>query len=302
MALGPWTGLYMSVVEKLMLQRNEPYLLTLMAIAGHTDPFGFCFPGRKRLMRLRHCKLSTLLEREAWLQDNGYIIVVESWDYRRRQAQFDYHVSPRAMYVRSDIQDYCEAVFDAAQERDYGFEQVYLGNLFSTKDSQTEVVPESETRRSKPASKTSPTKQHHNQLRAETQKRPRVSTMRNGAKPENSGSNEQRRETPHSKDNPQAGGPDEFAALLDVDDDRLVQEIRHIASTTEHQAADAVHKYPRDLIVHWLRMTAQRRAKGTIGKPGGWFFAMLKRHNPIEVLEDGNPDSVINAHTGRGNF
>lgn len=271
MALGSWQGVYNAVIEELMEQRRESELLLLLAIARHCDPFGFCYPGRKNLMRIRHCKKEKLLEREKWLQERGYIVVVESYDYRRRQPQFDYQVSPRAIYVRDDIQLYCEAVFDAQRERDYQWESSFLGNLFSTKDSQPESHPESETRRSKPDAGTSPMTRKHNQL-------PNAAKGKQDRPP--AGLHEdQRRETPKQKDNPPTGG-DEFAALLspDVDDDRIADEIRLAVATTLHQARDAVNTYPREGIVHWLRHTALRRAKGELKNPGGYFFRMLKQH------------------------
>lgn len=105
-------------------------------------------------------------------------------------------------------------------------------------------------------------------------------TMRNQPAATQRTAPQQRQQAQTSKTHPQAGSPDEFAALLasDVDDDRIAKEIVHVVSTTDHQAAAAVATYPREGILHWLEQAARRRAKGTLDKPGGWFFAMLRRH------------------------
>lgn len=278
MARGSWQGLYNDVIDGLMLQRREQEMLLLMAIARYCDPFGFCFPGRINLMRTRRISLPVYERRLAFLQDCSYLVVVETYDYRRRQAQYDFQVNPRVLYVREEVQEYCEQVFDGIQERDFAFEKSFLEILFSTKESQPEALPESETE-SEPASGTSSITRNHNQLRAASNQQGRnASTMRNRIQPP-AGS---QREAPPSKNHPQAGGPDEFTALLspDVDDGRIVSEIVHVVSTTEHQARAAVETYPREGIVHWLEITARRRNKGTLDKPGGYFFAMLRKHIP----------------------
>lgn len=261
-----------------MSQRREQELLLLMAIARHADPLGFCFPGRARLMKMRHSGERKHDERVAFLEECGYIVMTETYDHRRRQTQFDIQVSPRALYVRPEFQVYCEAVFDTAQTRDFSVEKNLLENLFSTKDSQPEVVPESETE-SETRHRNQLHKQHHNQ-RAKNALKPKKqgpnnSTMRNGPQTATAKQPTAADATAHRKDNPQAGGPDEFAALLHVDTDRLIQEIKHIVSTTDHQAKRAIDVYPREAIVHCLEITARRRAQGELNNPGGYFFKLL---------------------------
>jgi hypothetical protein len=280
MALGSWQGLYNAVIEKLMGERREQELLLLMAIARHCDPFGFCFPGRAKLKKMRHCGDTKFDERIAFLQERGHIVITQFYNARRRQFEPDYQVSPRVLYVRADIQVYCEAVFDGERERDFSFEKSYLSKLLNGKDSQTEVVPESENRRSKPDTETSPKTRNHNQLRnAPAQKGRKASTMRNGEQPTAKKQPTAETAIAHREETTHAGG-DEFDALLSptVDDDRLIQEIKHAVATTAHQAADVVERYPRDGIVHWLRHTAIRRAKGELKNPGGYFYKMLTQH------------------------
>jgi hypothetical protein len=291
MARGSWLGLYNDVIDGLMLQRREQELLLLMAIAKYCDPFGFCFPGRVNLMRIRRISQPVYERRLTFLEDHSYVTVTETYDYRRRQTQFDFQVNPRVLYVREEIQEYCEHVFDAVQERDFAFEKSFLEILFRTNESQPEVVPESETE-SEPASATRRRTRKNNQLSAApTQQGRNASTMRNQAEPKQRNAPQQRQQAQTSKEHPQAGGADEFTALMadDVDDDRIVQEIIHVVSTTKHQAAAAVETYPREGIVHWLEITARRREKGTLDKPGGFFFKMLQKHvAPIEIPEPQN--------------
>ncbi len=293
-----------------MLQHKEPELLLLLAISGHCDAFGFCFPGRKTLLKLRHCAKAKLLEREAWLQENAYIQIVETWDYRRRQMQIDYQVSPCVIYVRPEVQAYCEAVF-TGQERDFSFETIYLGNLFSTKDSLESAQgnlfstkdsqpeePESETRirdqSQKPDSVINPITRNHNQLsplKAKEIPAPMglyESPQKQRKAPTQTPAGQNRKNTPQA-------GPDEFDALMgpDVDDERMAKEIEIGVGTTPHQAAQAVADYSRALLVEWLRKAMQRRAKGQLSNPGGWFFKMVAKHHPLIALEPGNPDSVV---------
>lgn len=295
MALGSWTGIYIRVIQELMEQRKEQELLLLLAIQKHCDPFGFCFPGRAKLMRMRHVSKPRYEAREAFLVDEGYIVVTEVFNARRRQYEPDFQVSPRALYVRPEVQVYCEAVFDGIQDRDFALEKMFLVNLFSTKESQPEALPESENRRSKPASGNSPKTRNHNQRgSALTQKGRTPTTMRNGGQPAAAIQPTAVQREAHREDNPQAGGPDEFAALLlpDVDDDRMIQEIRHLVATTEHQARRAVTNYPREGIVHWLEHTARRRQKGELANPGAYFFTMLMKHcAPSVIPEPTNPTS-----------
>lgn len=307
MALGSWMGIYISVSDDLMAERREQELLLLMAIMRHCDRLGFCYPGRARLMAMRRISQPVYERRLAFLEERGYVRMTESWDWRRRQPQFDFQVSPLAIYIREEFQEYCQAVFDGFQERDPATEKMLLENHFSTNDSlqkgvqenhfstndsqpetEPESLPESETRRSKPDART----RHSNQRGdAGMQQGRNASTMRNGTQRDSAKQPTATQREAHRKNNPQAGGPDEFEALLSptVDDDRLIQEIKHAVSTTEHQAAAAVATYPREEIVHWLRQTAIRRAKKELGKPGGWFFSMLRKHAlPIDIPEPQN--------------
>lgn len=279
MAYGSWQSLYNEVVLDLMEQQREKELLLLMAINAHASPFGFCFPGRARLLSIRHCSKNTELASERWLVTHKYITVEEIEMPQFGMSRPLYQISPRVMYVREEFQDYCEAVFDGVRGRDLAWEQKVRLILSSTKDSQPEALPESE-----PELLTSVSNhlhnQTHNQRAAHGQKKRNTTTMRNG-KAQSEAPKTQRQTAQNRKNEPPGGvsGGDEFEALLSptVDDARLVAEIRHVASTTEYQAWDAVKTYTRASLVVVLRKTARRRERGTLGNPGGWFFTALKK-------------------------
>lgn len=293
MAFGSWQGLYNAVIDALMDERREQELLLLMAIARHADRLGFAFPGRARLMAKRHCSQPVYDKRLSWLIDRQLVRVDEGYDYRRRQKTFDFQVSPRVLYVREEFQEYCERVFDGLEDRNLPLEKWLLENHFSTNDSQPESEPETEsdavnqtqepdvgTRR-----KTSDANRASEDKKAPRQGRT-TGNARHTQQPPAGKQPPAGNATAHRKNNPQAGGRDgdEFSDLLSptVDDDRLIAEIRHVASTTEHQARDAVATYPRDAIVHWLRITGQRRARGELKNPGGYFFKCLKSQTPYD--------------------
>lgn len=286
MALGSWQGLYNAVILDLMAQRRERELLLLMAIVSHCDPFGFCFPGRARLFGIRHCSKETQLKHETWLQERGHIVVTETYNPRHRQYEPDYHVSPRSMYVRPEIQVYCEQIFDGIEERNFAFEKGFLVILFSTKESQPESLTRTRNQNHKPASATSTKTRNNNQRgSAPTQKGRNESTMRSGVQTAAAEQPTANSREAHRENNPQTGAADgdEFDALLSptVDNDRLAKEIKHVVATTDHQAAKIVTEYPREHIIHWMRLTAHRRAKGELSKPGGWFYSMLQMHAPL---------------------
>lgn len=279
MARGSWQGLYNDVIDGFMLQRREQELLLLMAIAKFCDPFGFCFPGRINLMRLRRLSQPVYERRIAYLQDCSYITVLETYDYRRRQTQFDFQVNPRVLYVREEVQEYCERVFDAVQERDFAFEKRSLEILFRTNESQPETEPETESE-TEPASGTRSRTRNHNQLshRAEKQQGLTTSTMRNA--PQTPSAQTTANDAKRTEDNPPTWGAAEFESLRDAPAEIVIKAIMHLVSTTQHQAAEAVRTYPIGAIIHWLMHTAQRRERNELAKPGGYFFKMLKTQVP----------------------
>lgn len=285
MALGPWMGIYISVSDDLMAARREQELLLLMAIARHADPLGFCFPGRARLMALRHAGDRKHDERLAFLVDHHYVIYSEVYDHRRRHTMPEYQVSPHAMYIRPEMQDYCEAVFFDGKPRDFDIEQLWYVSLLCEKDSQPDSLTRGINQTQEPASGTSSKTRNHNQLFA-AREPDKATTMRNAPKPVQRTSANQRRPAQQQKEESPLRDSDEFHALLsdDVDDDRIAQEIKLLVSTTLKQAKKAVATYPREGIVFWLEHTARRRQKGELSKPGGYFFNLLQKHvAPINI-------------------
>lgn len=294
MALGSWQSLYNEVVLDLMAQRRERELLLLMAINAHANPFGFCYPGRARQMSIRHLSKKVHRETEEWLVNNGYITVKDIDVPELGMSRPLYQISPRVMYVREDMQEYCEAVFDGDRDRDLAWEKRVTLILSSTKESgglnhfsTNDSQPDNQIQ--KPESRTSVSNhthnQHHNQRAAQKQKGRNPSTMRSGPSDQREAQKPQRRKAQDRKNEPPGGvsAGDEFEALLSptVDNDRMIREICHVASTTEYQAKEVVETYPRDAIVYWLRRTAHRRQRGTLDNPGGWFFTSLKKNTPL---------------------
>jgi len=280
MALGSWMALYIQVSDDLMAQRRDQELLLLMAIARHADRLGFCFPGRAKLMAMRRCSQPVYERRLTFLEDCGYVLMTETWDYRRRQPQFDFQINPRVLYVRPEFQTYCEAVFDGIQERDFAVEKSLLENHFSTNDSQPESLTRIRNQTQEPDAGTRRKTTDHNQRsnRAETQKGRNPSTMRNSQTP--SGEQPTATDATRTEKNPPTWG--DLDALLLGDEEMLVKAIMHVASTTEHQAAAAVRDHFPDAIVHCLKSTAIRRERGELKKPGGYFFTILGQHRPID--------------------
>lgn len=279
MAYGSWQGLYNAVIEELMRDEREQELLLLMAIARHADPLGFCYPGKARLMKMRHIGETLYNQRLAFLVKRCLVKFEMVYDPYSRGRRPLFQVSPRVLYVREEFQEYLEKVFDGVEDRNISLEMWWTQNNFASTDSQPETEPETEpdslTKRSN-----QPQMQNQNQrATAQGQEGPHPSTMRNQRAAQTTAQSATERDSAQKKEPPD-GGPDEFDALLHVDEDRLVQEIKHVVSTTDHQARAAVRTYPRDALIHWLRITAHRRRKQELGNPAGWFFRMLKTQVP----------------------
>lgn len=284
MALGSWQGLYNALIVELMEDDREQELLLLMAIARHADPLGFCFPGKARLMKMRHIGEKLYEERLAFLVKRCLVKFEMVFDPYSRQRRPLFQVSPRVLYVREEFQEYLEKIFDGSEERNISLELWWTQNNFASTDSQPETEPETEpdtrTRR-----RIQLQDQNHNQRGTALRKtKDNPSTMRSAEQREAQGPARSATDRDSAqRKQPPGGGSDEFAALMTVDEDRLIQEIKQLVTTTEHQARDAVQKYPRDALIHWLRMTALRRQKRELSNPAGWFFNMLRTQTkPIE--------------------
>lgn len=285
MALGSWQGLYNAVIEELMSEDREQELLLLMAIARFADPLGFCYPGKARLMKMRHIGEKLYNQRLTFLEKRCLVKVEEHYDYFRRQRYWLFQVSPRVLYVREEFQEYLEKVFDGVEERNVSLEMWLTQNNFGSTDSQPETEPDTE-----PDART----RHRIQIQNQTQNQRGTTLLQTQGNASTMRSNQREaqptarsatdRDSAQKKEGPTGGGSDEFDALLHVDDDRLIQEIKHVVTTTDHQARAAVQTYPRDAIIHWLRIAAHRRRKGELSNPAGWFFNMLKTQvRPIEA-------------------
>lgn len=274
MALASWTGLYTPVVQSLMRDKKVKELLVLHAIAGYADPFGFAFPGAKVLMHLVRCNKANLERFIAYLVEQGYLKVYEVYNPRRGKTDTDYQVSPCVLYVREEIQAYCEALWDG-EDRDFKAEKKYRENLSSTKESypesESESVPDSENRLRNQS-------QHHHP--ALTPKESRPVTTRLAKSEQRDSAIPQRRKAQTEKNTPPEGAAKRdlsayrkpFATL---DDEDLAQDIKLTVGTQISQARYAVATYDRAELRIALELTRQKRSRGEVAKPGGYFFAML---------------------------
>lgn len=271
MALAPWTGLYTPVVQSLMRSKRIKELMLLQAIAQHADPFGFAFPGPKALLSLVRCSKRTLEGLLSFLEEGNYIKIFKTYNPRRGKTDTDFQINPHVLYVREDIQAYCDALWNGA-DRDFDAEKEYRRNLSSTKDSQPESESESE-----PDSGFRVTNQSQHQQRAVKQTGVwRVTTgQRDSATP-------QRQQAHDKKNHPQAGGPAPKRDLAPfrkpfptLDDEQLAQDIKIAVATQASLARWAIATYPRSEVLIALELTKQKRSRGELLKPGGYFFAIL---------------------------
>ncbi len=293
MALGPYIPIYAWVIEDLMREKQEDqYLLLFLAIARHADPLGFCFPGKARLMKMRHSGEARHDVRFAWLIDHEYITLGDLYDVFSRRMKPYIQVSPFKLYVRPEFQDYCETIF-SGDERDMRTEQNLLRglSLSSTKDSQAESLSSESKQRKQPAKASSPIKQKNTSAKnGGSDKTGAGAGLREGQ--QRTAQSQQRQPTQDRKEESLFRESDEFHALLspDVDDERIAQEIKIGVGTRIDQAREVVATYPREAIVHWLGVTLRRREKGALTKPGGFFFQMLQKNvPPLNSEPNGKP-------------
>lgn len=287
MALASWTGLYTPVVQDFMRAKLIKQLMLLQVIAQHADPFGFAFPGPKALLYYMRCSKATLELLLTFLEEHNYIKIYKTYNPRRGKTDIDFQVNPRALYVREEIQAYCDALWNGA-ERDFSAEKEYRRNLFSTKESQPESESESEP---ESVIRLINQSQHHQAALRGAGSRP-VTTgqeQREAQQP-------QRRKAQDSKNTPQAGGAAPGAKrdltpyrkpFATLDDEQLAQEIKLAVSTQITQARYAVATFPRAEVLIALKLTVQKRNRGEIAKAGGYFFALLEGGG-IVPEEDGS--------------
>lgn len=287
MALASWAALYTPVVQDFMRAKLIKELMLLQILAEAADPFGFCFPGPKALLPLMRCSKATLGRLLTFLEENNYIKIYKTYNPRRGKTDTDYQINPRAHYVREEIQAYCESLWNG-EERDFAAEKEYRRNLFRTKESQPESESESET---ESVIRLINQSQHHQAALRAGSVRP-VTTgqeQREAQQP-------QRRKAQDSKPTPQAGRPapgtkrdltpyrQPFATL---DDEQLAQDIKLTVGTQITQARWAIATYPRSEVLIARELTTQKRNRGELLKPGGYFFALLESGG-IVPEEDGS--------------
>jgi hypothetical protein len=273
-----------------MRQKRYKELLLLQVISGFCDPWGFCFPGINPLNHLMRCKEKSWRVWLAWLIEQGYIKQYETYNPRRRKLEIDYQVNPGVIYIREEMHDYCQNLWDGA-ERDYAVERIHH-SLFREKGKQPESLPESETE-SGPRERIQT--QNQTAKSASTEKKSAAISHINAAKKQ--GIAQQQGEAPKQGKAQQQQGEahdrtNESAAPIVKNDaidmtpyhkplpspdlEDLATTIAYAVSTQISQARLAVATYSRDEINAALIHTSDRRDKGELAKPGGYFFSVLK--------------------------
>jgi hypothetical protein len=292
MALASWTGIYGRVIRDMMRKKQIKELSLLQLIATCADPFGFGFPGPKLLLPLMHCSKATLSRLMTILEEQQYIKIYETSNPYRGTKSIDIQVNPRVMYVREEVQEYCDGLWDG-NLRDSFVEKRFRENLFSTKDSQ----PESESE-SLPDSESSESNQsQHHQRAPRANAVPPLTTghAKKPAKQRESATPSQRPPAQTENPNPQAGGAARpkrdltpyRKPLGTMDDEDLAQDIKLTIGTQLTQARWAVATYNRSELCIALELTRQKASRGELGKPGGYFFSMLE--NGVILPGDDGP-------------
>ncbi len=292
MALASWTGLYGHVIRDMMRKKQIKELALLQLIATCADPFGFGFPGPKLLLPLMHCSKATLSRLMTLLEEHQYIKIYETSNPYRGTKSVDIQVNPRVMYVREEIQAYCDGLWDG-EFRDSFVEKRFRENLFSTKESQPES--ESESLPDSESSESNQSQHHQRPLRANAVPPVTTGHAKKPTKQRESAIPSQRPPAQSEKPNPQAGGAARpkrdltpyRKPLSTMDDEDLAQDIKLTIGTQLTQARWAVTTFNRSELCIALELTRQKASRGELGKPGGYFFAMLE--NGVILPSDDGP-------------
>lgn len=256
-----------------MLRRQWHQFHLLKVLCQHSDAFGLSFPGPERISALTGLgtekRINAMLE---WLVDGEYVKVHEEWNRRKRIWDREFQVSPFVMYIREDLQGYCEKVWHSG-ERDFDYEQDYVIKRNG------QPSPESE---SESSSDNHPQNQHHH-------------PAKNAAKQQGQGSgkdytNRQRRRrktgnSPTENDNPQAGGPPppekidlrRYKSPLLGDLEDQAQDLHVLFGMRIHQARGLVANYPPDVIDAGRRAVVHAMEAGRADDPPALLTYLIKK-------------------------
>jgi hypothetical protein len=274
MALSSWNALYTYVEQKFMKKRQWRYLHLLKVFVQHADPFGMSYPGPDRIKDLTGIgterQINATLE---WLVDGEYIRVHEEWNRWKRANDRIYQVSPLKMYIREELQSYCEKVW-LTGDRDFDFEVDVIkrnGQPTSEPESESSTDNHHQNHHHHPANNDAPKEQGQKRVRPRDYVKQREQRENNA-------------DWPTEKD-PQAGGPPPpdkpdlrkyRSPLLGVQEDHA-QDIKTMIGVRINQARALVANYPIDVIDVAKRAVLNAMERGAAKDPPALFTHLVKK-------------------------
>lgn len=272
MALSSWNALYTSVEQKFMRKRQWRQLHMLKVFVQHADPFGLSYPGTDLITELTGIgTIKQINEILQWLVDGEYVKVWETWDRKRRKWDRDYQVSPLVMYIREELQGYCENVW-VSGDRDLDFEADVI-----KRNGQPTSEPESE-----PTSVNQHQNQHHHPAKYAAKQQGQA------VPPVTTGKTARKRKTGTSrsteKENPQAGGPvppektdlRKYQSPLPSGEDRA-QDLTLMFRMRISQARSLVANWSAETIDAAAHAVMSAMEKGQCNNPAGLLTYLVKR-------------------------
>lgn len=271
MAIGSWNALYTHIEQKFMLRRQWRQFHLLKVLCQHADCFGLSFPGPERISALTGIgtekQINATLE---WLVDGEYVKVHEEWNRRKRVWDREFQVSPLVMYIREELQGYCEKVWFSG-DRDFDFE----GDVIKRNG---QPSPESE---SESTSDNHPQNQHHHPANNAPKKQ--------GQRPARDYGKQRRRNTdarqpdadqPAEKERPPAPAKIDlrkYRSPLQGPAEDQAQDIHIVFGMRIHQARGLVANYDQDTIDAGRRAVLHAIEKGTVQDPPALLTYLVKK-------------------------
>ena len=273
MALSSWNALYTHVEQKFMLKRQWDQFHLLKVLTQHSDCFGLSYPGPDRIKALTGLgterRINAMLE---WLIDGEYVKVHEEWNRWKRANDRIYQVSPFKMYIREELQGYCEKVW-FSEERDFDFEAFVIKR-------NGQPSPESE-------SESSTDNHHQNQHHHPARNAPKEQGQegfgwRDYVKQrELTDASQPDAVQPEENDGPPPPARLDLrkyrSPLPQMDQEDQAQDLHTVLRLRINQARGLVANYPIDVIDAAKRAVLHAMEKGTAKDPPALFTAIVKR-------------------------
>lgn len=275
MALSSWNALYTFVEQKFMLKRQWDQFHLLKVLCQHADCFGLSFPGPERITALTGLgtekRINAMLE---WLVDGEYVKIHEEWNRYKRMNDRIFQVSPFKMYIREELQEYCEKVW-FLQDRDFDFEAFVI-----KRNGQPSPETESES-----SSDNHPQNHHHhpamNAPKEQGQKRGRRRDYVKQRDQRNQDTDASQPDAVQPEKNPPGAAKIDLrgyrSPLPHADQEDQAQDIHVMFGMRIHQARALIANYDADVIDVAKRATRHAMDKGTAQDPPALLTAIIKR-------------------------